>query len=99
MRTRPLRLISYYANGLKKLYRLDGAALDYTYDDNNRISGFAIPGRGQITYNTYQWNSPTRMTLPGGSTTDYSYDPLMQLESIVAKDPGQNPLMFDVPFL
>jgi hypothetical protein len=39
------------------------------------------------------------MTLPGGSTTDYSYDPLMQLESIVAKDPGQNPLMFDVHFL
>jgi RHS repeat-associated protein len=33
------------------------------------------------------------MTLPGGSATDYSYDPLMRIESIVAEDPGQNPLM------
>jgi RHS repeat-associated protein len=71
----------------------DGTTINYTYDENNRISGIAIPGQGQITYNTYQWNSPTRITLPGGSTTDYIYDPLMQVKSIVARDPGQNPLM------
>ena len=85
---------AYYANGLKKTFSgPDGAAINYTYDENNRISRIAIPGQGQITYNTYQWNSPARMTLPGGSTTDFSYDPLMQIESIIAKDPGQNPLM------
>ena len=85
---------TYYANGLKKTFSdPDGAAINYIYDQNNRISGIAIPGQGQITYNSYQWNSPTRMTLPGGSTTDYSYDPLMQIKSIVTKDPGQNPLM------
>ena len=85
---------TYYANGLKKTFSgPDGAALNYTYDQNNRISGIAIPGQGQITYNSYQWNSPTRTTLPGGSTTDYSYDPLMQIESIVAGDPGKNSLL------
>jgi RHS repeat-associated protein len=84
----------YYANGLKKTFSgPDGAAINYIYDENNRISRIDIPGQGQITYNTYQWNSPTRMTLPGGSASDYSYDPLMQIESIVAEDPGQNPLM------
>ena len=85
---------TYYDNGLKKTFTgPDSVSIDYTYDENNRISGIAIPGQGQITYNTYQWNSPTRITLPGGSTTDYTYDPLMQVKSIVAKDPGQNPLM------
>ena len=66
---------------------------DNTYDANNRISSIAIPGQGQITYNTYQWNSPAKITLPGGSTTEYAYDPLMQINSIVAKDPGQNVLL------
>ncbi len=85
---------TYYDNGLKKTYTgPDGVTISYTYDENNRLSGMAIPGQGQITYNTYQWNSPTRITLPGGSTTDYTYDPLMRVKSITAKDPGQNPLM------
>jgi len=33
------------------------------------------------------------MTLPGGSTKEYAYDPLMRINSITSKDPGQNPLM------
>jgi len=33
------------------------------------------------------------MTLPGGSTKQYTYEPLMRINSITAKDPGQNPLM------
>jgi len=31
--------------------------------------------------------------LPGGSSTDYAYDPLMQLKTITAKDPGQNAIL------
>jgi hypothetical protein len=31
--------------------------------------------------------------MPGGSTTGYEYDPLMQVKSILAKDPGQNPVL------
>jgi YD repeat-containing protein len=33
------------------------------------------------------------MTLPGGSTKEYDYDPLMRIKQITAKDPGQNILM------
>lgn len=33
------------------------------------------------------------MLLPGGSKQDYTYDPLMRMKTITAKDPGQNPIM------
>lgn len=33
------------------------------------------------------------MTLPGGTTKQFTYDPLMRLKSITAKDPGQNNVM------
>jgi RHS repeat-associated protein len=85
----------YYANGLKKSFTgPDGVGVtQYIYDANNRLAAIAVPGQGQITYNTYQWNSVTKQTLPGGSTTEYAYDPLMRLQSILAKDPAQNPVL------
>jgi YD repeat-containing protein len=52
-----------------------------------------IPGVGPISYNAYRWNSPAKKTLPGGSTTDYNYDPLMRVKTILARDPGQNQLL------
>ncbi len=33
------------------------------------------------------------MMLPGGSTKQFEYDPLMRVKSITAKDPGQNDLL------
>ena len=41
----------------------------------------------------YTWNRPASITLPGGSKKDYVYDPLMKVQNITAKDPGQNTLM------
>jgi len=35
---------------------------------------------------------PTGITLPGGSTRSFTYDPLMRTKTIQAKDPGQNPV-------
>ena len=85
---------TYYANGQKKTFTgPDGDTVHYTYDENNRISGIAISGQGQVTYNIYNWNNPERVMLPGGSTTDYGYNPLMQVESIAIKDPGKNSVM------
>ena len=85
---------TYYANGLKKTFTgPDGITYDYAYDSNNRLSAISIPGQGQITYNAYQWNSPIKITLPGGASSEYGYDPLMQVNTITAKDPGQNALM------
>lgn len=85
---------TYYANGLKQSFTgADGVTYDYAYDTNNRLTGITVPEQGQITYSSYQWNSPTRITLPGGLTFDYSYDPLRRLEAITAKSPNQNILL------
>ena len=59
------------------------------------MTSLAIPDQGQVTYvyDRAHWNSPAGKLLPGGSREDYTYDPLMRIKSIIAKDPGQNSLM------
>lgn len=65
----------YYANGLKKAFTgPDGVKIVYEYDNNNRLSAIDIPDVGRVTYNTYQWNSPAKITLPGGSQIELAYD-------------------------
>jgi len=86
---------TYLANDLKESFTgPDGITYTYTYDSNNRLSSVNIPGKGQITYNSYHWNSPEKVTLPGGSVNDYTYDPLMRIKSVTAKDPAQNVIMY-----
>ncbi|MCP4569523.1 MAG: hypothetical protein GY841_18255, partial [FCB group bacterium] len=85
---------TYYKNGLKKTFTgPDSITYEYAYDSNNHLASVQIPGAGSITYNSYNWTRPAEITLPGGSTRKYTYDPLMRVESIVSKDPGQNELM------
>jgi RHS repeat-associated protein len=85
---------AYYANGAKKSFNgPDGTIYSYTYDPGNRLSSIDIPGVGQITYNTYQWTRPTLITLPGGSRKEMSYDPLMRIKALTAKDPGGNAVL------
>ena len=38
-------------------------------------------GQGYITYNSYTWNMPSSITLPGGTKKEYTYDPLMKTKS------------------
>ena len=66
------------------------AELDILGDGNNQPVSVLIPGQGSITYNSYTWNGPDSVTLPGGSRKEYTYDPLMRIKSITAKDPAQN---------
>jgi len=85
---------AYYANGLKKTYTgPDNVPYGYTYDPNNQLTGVTIPGQGMITINAYTWNRPAAMTLPGGATKTFAYDPLMRVKQILSKDPGGNALV------
>jgi RHS repeat-associated protein len=80
----------YYANGLTKSFTgPDGVKITYLYDENNRLSTIDIPNAGRVTYNTYHWNRPAKITLPGGSQIEMAYDPLMRLVSKEVKDPAQ----------
>ncbi len=85
---------TYNKNGTKKTFTgPDNVTYGYLYDNNNQFAGVQIPNIGFITVNAYHWNRPANMTLPGGSTKEYEYDPLMRVKQITAKDPGQNILM------
>ena len=85
---------SYFKNGLKKSLTMpDGTTYDYSYDNNSQVSVISVPGQGFITYNSYTWNMPSTITLPGGTKKENTYTPLMQLKSLAVKDPAQNALM------
>jgi len=85
---------TYLRNGLKETFTgPDDIAYGYLYDSNNQLTGVQIPNAGFITISEYTWNRPKSMMLPGGSTKQFEYDPLMRVKSITAKDPGQNDLL------
>ncbi len=83
-----------YPNGTKKSFTgPDGITYTYSYDDNNQLAAVTIPNVGAITVNEYTWTRPKSMTLPGGTTKEFVYDPMMRLKELHAKDPAQNPLL------
>ena len=85
---------TYLKNGLKETYTgSDAITYGYLYDSNNQLTGVQVPNLGFITINEYNWNRPASMTLPGGTTKNFSYDPLMRIKQIEAKDPGQNVML------
>lgn len=76
----------YYKNGLKKSYPSpEGRKYRYAYDEANRLKSVAIPGQGTISWDSYKWKLPAQITLPGGTTRITGYDPLMRIETILAK--------------
>ena len=85
---------NYLKNGLKETFTgPDNVTYGYLYDANNQLSGVQIPNAGFISISEYTWNRPASMMLPGGSTKQFEYDPLMRVKEITAKDPGQNMLL------
>ena len=84
----------YYPNGLKKSFTgPDRVKITYLYDENNRLEAIQIGNGSRLTVNKFHWNSPEKVTLPGGSQVDLSYDSLMRLKSHTVKDPMQSLLM------
>ena len=71
---------TYYANGLKKSYTgADGITFGYLFDANNQLTGIQLADAGFVSIGDYHWMRPSAMTLPGGSTKTFDYDPLMRL--------------------
>jgi len=59
---------TYTPNGLQESYTgPDGITYAYTYDTQNRLIGYEIPGQGQITWQGYAWAGPR--SLSGQSNT------------------------------
>jgi YD repeat-containing protein len=82
---------TYYGNGLKRTYTdPEGVTYTYAYNANNQLAEVHIPGHGAITYASYHWSQPEKISLPGGSTREYQYDPLMRVKRIGSRDPEQN---------
>ncbi len=85
---------TYYKNGRKKTFTgPDNITYEYSYDGNNQLTEVKIPDIGSISYHSFTWNRPRKVTYPGGTTRYYAYDPLMRITSITAKDPAQNIIM------
>jgi len=40
-----------------------------------------------------RWTRPTAVTLPGGATKAFTYDPLMRVTAITSRDQGANVLL------
>ncbi len=85
---------TYYDNGLKKTYTgPDAISYGYLYDANNQLAAVQIPNAGYITVSGYNWNRPASMMLPGGTTKQFTYDPMMRTTGIDVADPGQNEVL------
>jgi RHS repeat-associated protein len=82
---------TYNPNGSLASYTgPDGITYSYAYDEANRLTSINIPGNGNVVYNSYRWNSPLQMTLPGGAKINYDHDGLMRATGIEARDPFGN---------
>ncbi len=85
---------TYYKNSTKKTFTDPSNTLNsYYYDAGNRLSQINILGEGSIVYNQYKWNSPTKITYPGGLTRTLDYDALLRAKHINNSDSANNSLM------
>jgi len=85
---------SFYKNSQKKSFTgAKNIINNYIYDSGNRLSQISLPNEGSIIINKYQWNSPEKITYPGGLTRTTYYDPLMRMTRINNSDSASNSLM------
>ncbi|WP_071932431.1 RHS repeat-associated core domain-containing protein [Candidatus Thiodiazotropha endoloripes] len=84
---------TYDSAGNKRTYTgPDGITITY-HHVNDQLNRIELPNEGSITYNSYRWSQPTKITYPGGSNRQTEYDDLLRPTRILSQDPGQNPLM------
>ena len=80
----------YSASGNKtQLIWPDGTQIGYGYSAHGALETVTIPGEGAISVNQFNWIAPAKVTLPGGSVQERSYDGVLNLESLKVRNPGQ----------
>ena len=79
--------------GRKTGFTQDGTTTTYAYDAAGKLLRIDIPGIGAVAVNAYQWTAPSRVTLPGGTVQQTSYDALLRPQAIRTEDPAQNALL------
>ena len=85
---------SYSAAGKKtRLTWADGSAIDYGYSAHGELETVAIPGEGTISVNQFKWTAPAKVTLPGGTVQERSYDGLLDLQSLKVKNTAQQTVL------
>ena len=87
---------TYEANGLAKSMTYPGSTgtLNYTYDTNNQLKTYKIPGlaanNDTLTYQ-YRWNAIKEITMPGNLKRVVTLDALQRPERIEVKGYGATP--------
>ncbi len=71
----------------------DNTKIDYSYTNHGELETVTIPGEGTISVNQFQWLTPLKTTLPGGSTKETTYDGLFNLSSLKVKSPSQQTVL------
>ena len=81
---------TYHANNqIKTFTGPDGVTISYEYDALGQFERATIPGEGQIAVTAWQWTSPKKVLLPGGTTQVMDYDGFQSLTRLKVVDSGQ----------
>ena len=71
----------------------DGTQIGYGYSQHGMLESVTIPGEGTISVNQFKWTAPEKITLPGGSTQNKTYDGVLNLESLKVNTPDQQTVL------
>ncbi len=84
----------YNANGTLASYTSPaGTVSRYAYDAANRPLGMSVAGVGEFSVNGYLVNAVTKMTLPGGTTQNFTRDAYFRPTRIQSADSRDNGLL------
>jgi len=67
----------------------DGTEIGYGYSAHGVLQSVTIPGEGTLSVSSYHWMAPAKITLPGGTTQEQTYDGLLKQQSLTVKGPTQ----------
>jgi hypothetical protein len=93
---------TYEANGLLKSLTYPGTsgALNFTYDSNNQLATYKIPGlaanNDTLAY-TYRWNAISEVTMPGNLKRTVTLDALQRPTRILVLPPKTDVGLNDCP--